>query len=414
MIRSRQSQLLLAWTFALTVIGYPLAGIAAAVLDLPSTAMSYPFRALVCAVALTLLLSEFRARSSGTLHPWLALFWALYVARLLWDMSAGPPDADAALLFFGLTTLIPVYGIVRAARRWDEILTARLVFILGSLISAAAILIESQGYAGDRSLTDMTGRLFLDTVNPITFGHAGVTTLIAAATLHFSGRSRVGTFTLLAGSALAIGCILLAASRGPVLALAVCALVVAVAQRRWSMAALPILVLLLALGTDGFELVSRFANIDEDDSALERLVLQANALEMFASSPILGSAYAEFLLNTYPHNMFIETAMALGIIGLVLIAGLIASGLYRMWRRLRIGMTLLPLLFVQYFIGFQFSGALWGSSSFWACLALLLALPVAGRPALVRMRSRRLPRPVPRLAGSFDPPPELQTSTSAV
>ena len=413
MIRSRRTQLLLAWTFALTVIGYPLAGIAAAVLDLPSAAMSYPFRALVCTLALALVLSEWRARSNGRLHPWLALFWALYVARLLWDIAAGPPDADAALFFFALTTLIPVYGIVRAAGRWDELLTARLVFMLGSLISAAAILIERQGYAADRSLTDMTGRLFLDTVNPITFGHAGVTTLIAAATLHFSGRSAVGRFTLLAGSALAIGCIVLAASRGPVLALAICAFVVAVAQRRWSLAALPILAVLAALSSDGFELVSRFADIDEDDSALERLVLQANALQMFADSPILGSAYAEFLLNTYPHNMFIETAMALGIVGLVLIAGLTAIGLSRMWKRVRVGMTLLPLLFVQYFIGFQFSGALWGSSSFWACLALLLALAVADRPVSGLARSRRLSRPVAPLAGSFDPRLAVQTSTAA-
>ena len=377
----------LAWVFGLTVIGYPVAGVLAVFAGLPSAGTSYPFRALVVVLAGAMFLRVGHVSRATRLHPWLAAFWAMYAMRLLWDMAVGTEGAGAALFFFLTTVLVPVGCMSRAARAWDEVAAARVVFLLGTFISASAIVLEVFGYAGDRSLTEATGRLFLDTVNPITFGHAGVSTLLAAAVLYYGRRSAISTVSLSIGAGLAVACIILAASRGPVVALAACAVAVAISQGRWTLVLILTLGILGAMWTGELDVVSRFYGLEDDASSLERLLLQANAIQMFSEHPLLGSAYAEFELNTYPHNMFIETAMALGIVGLASIIALTLISFGRAWAQLLAGRILLPLLFFQYFLGFQFSGSLWGSHAFWACTALLLS-----RPTQATWRRIRTPR----------------------
>lgn len=76
---------------------------------------------------------------------------------------------------------------------------------------------------------------------------------------------------------------------------------------------------------------------------------------------------------TYPHNLFIETAMALGVIGLVMLFALLAKSARAAFRLAADRKLLLPMLFAQYFVGAQLSGAIWGNSAFWAVTTLLVA-----------------------------------------
>ena len=397
----------LSWTFGLSVIGYPVAGLLAVFLGLPSTSTSFPFRALVVVMAtLTLAGNVNRAGKPGVPLP-LTLFWFAYTARLALDAALGVVGAADAMFFFVITVLIPAAALARAARGWDEMAAARIVFGFGVFICISAIVVEWNGFAGDRSLTEATGRLFLETVNPITFGHAGVSTLIAGLALYHDRRARFGVPVLVAGCALAVACTLMAASRGPVLALAICAIVFSIARRRWAVVlGLAAIATTVVVGSDLGD-AFRFGKLEEDESALERLLLQANALQMFFDHPVFGAAYAESTLNTYPHNMFVETAMALGIVGLSIFIYLNMGCLRRCWTQLRGGRLLLPLLFIQYFVGFQTSGSLWGSYGYWACAAVLLGLPGAARSlrpqAAEPQRRRRAASAAPWTTGQETP-----------
>jgi O-antigen ligase len=263
---------------------------------------------------------------------------------------------------------------------WDEAHVAKVLFYVGSAICGAGVALGLGFVATGRIMSDITTQLFLDTVNPITFSHTGVTTLLAAAALAYGKTRTVSRGTLILGTSLAVGCMVLAASRGPLVSLVACVVTAAFAQNRWTL-----LVLLAALGgavamsNADLELLERFErlrDLEADESSLERLLLQANALKMFEQSPIIGAAHAEFEMNTYPHNVFIETAMALGVVGLLPLIGMMLLCFWNSLRLLRQGQMLLPLLFIQYFVGFQFSGALWGSSAYWACTGLLLCASV--------------------------------------
>ncbi|MBC7483362.1 MAG: O-antigen ligase family protein [Rhizobacter sp.] len=323
-------------------------------------------------------------------HRWLLAFWALYGARLLWDgLIGGQPGVPEALVFYVLTVLLPCTALGLNAVRFDERRTVRLLVLLGGVVCIGAIVMNTFGLGQERSLGDITDRLYFEALNPISLGHAAATTLIAAmcATQHRQDKASL-LFTLTVAAAAGV-CIALSGSRGPTLALGVGALLFVAATGRWGWLALALLVFLpQALNSDA-ELWQRFLTVTEDNSALERLLLQENAIQQFLSHPLLGSAYVELEFKEYPHNVIIECAMALGVVGL----GILAATLWRAAKNAialtRGGRLLLPLLFTQYFVAAQFSGALWGSSALWACAALLVGLAHSAAP---QAASRRTPR----------------------
>jgi len=374
---------LLGWVFALTVVGYPVAGLLAVFFDMPSWGASYPFRVLILLLSGLLLGIAIRSQQTTPASRLMLFFWCLYAVRLAWDGVFGPPGAFAALLFFVVTIVIPVASSTLAARFWDERVAASAVFLTGSVVCVFGALLGTGVLATDRMYADVTTRLFLDTVNPISFGHTGASTIIAAIVLGSYQLSAFRLITLLAGVVAAVACIVVSASRGPMVALFAVAFFLAIARGR-----MMLLVVLVALSMGaiylGFELevLSRFQGIvgaDQDASALERLVLQSRALTMFLEHPIFGAAYAEWESNEYPHNLFIETAMALGIAGLIPVIALVFAAYASSWRQVKAGYLLLPLFFVQNFFAFQFSSALWGASAFWISISLVIAVQIGQR-----------------------------------
>ena len=365
------------WLLVAVVIGYPVAGLLASALDLNSVLASVPLRLLVLALSFSVWIGARRPKP----HPgtaWLAAFALFYLVRLLWDLTRGGLDgAGEALAFYGVTVLAPALALWGGAAALDQTKVVRLMFYIGSLICASAVLMHLLGVGQERSLSEATGRLSFEAINPITLGHAAATTLIAALCLLRQPLRAADAPLLPAGCAVAAAVLLLSASRGPVLCLAAGLLVYAAATRRWHWLLLMVAAMLPWLADPNGELWMRFASvsaIEEDWSALERLVLQTNALEQFLSNPFLGSAFVELELQTYPHNLFIETAMALGLVGLAVLLPLLWHVVRSAVAHVKAGQLLLPLLFVQYFVGAQLSGAIYGNAALWSTAAMLLGV----------------------------------------
>lgn len=373
---SRPGMRLTCTVIALTIVGYPLAGLVASALGLDSTVTSIPLRALVALVSALTVLHFVGAGHRFRLDWIILLFWWLYLLRLVFDLGSGQfEDVDIALLFFLATAMIPALAVMVGARGYDEALTARMLFVLGAVICAGSVLIDVLGIGDTASLTEVTGRLSFEVLNPITLGHVAATTLIAGLVLWRSPGLPGGRATLIAGAGAALACLLLAASRGPVLALMVALISYSILRGRWGRIFAGGLALLLIapmiLATQGVELVERFTNITSDLSARERLMIQGNALDQATASPIWGSAYTELVSGQYPHNLILESFMALGLVGLGLFVFICLRGGLQAAVRLRAGEVLLPLLLVQYFISAMFSGSIWGAGGLWVLLALL-------------------------------------------
>ena len=131
----------------------------------------------------------------------------------------------------------------------------------------------------------------------------------------------------------------------------------------------------LLVGLAGPEVLflSRFASMDVDPSSLQRLQIQYNALQQFFEHPVLGSAYIDVVTGEYPHNLFIDAAMSMGIIGLFSLALLLYRASLVAWNQLKHGQTLIPLLCVQFLVASQFSGSIWGSAQLFIVLSVLLS-----------------------------------------
>lgn len=370
----------LAWILALSVVGYPLAGLISAIGGVSSTLTSIPFRLAVIATAFVIVANAALLRTRFRPDYLLLLFWAVYTVRLTWDfVIAGIEGADTALVFFVATVVLPCVAVIVVARDFDERTAAWTLFVIGAAVSVLSVAMQLLGYGVSTALIEDTGRLSFEAVNPITLGHAGVTTMLAAlAAWRTAGPTpRV---VLLIGCGFAIACCVLAASRGPLLALGVALFVYAIVRRKWGWmlvaVALAAYFLPSLIADNSVELLARFSNLDQDESSLERLLIQANAIQAFVENPVLGSAYTETLTNNYPHNLLIESAMALGVVGLISFATLCLRGGWQALKSLRGGAILVPLLFIQYLVGAQLSGALYGASGFWLMATLLAALSV--------------------------------------
>lgn len=385
------------WLVALSFMGYPLLGTLVALTSFPSFVASVPVRLAVIFLSLSLLLSvrpneallfSMRRIPMTPVREALLLFWFVYVCRLIWDWQVVQmPEAGPALLFLSVVGLLPALALLGVAPRyWNANAFAKIAFCSGAATCAIAVAATLLGLAGERSLIEQTGRLAFDTVNSVTYGQVAVTTLLAGLVGWSDGvpRRSIVLTGVGAGAVAALVCLQLAASKGPVVALAVCILALGVfkPRYRWLLfALLPVFTVFLFFAYDS-NLGQRFSGVEDDLSTIERRDLLTNAIAQFLEHPIFGNAFVETEMQTYPHNPFVEAAMATGVIGALLYALVVIICAWRLIGLLaRKGRVLLALVALQYLVEAHISGSLWASGSLWICLAMIIAMTSHERPA---------------------------------
>jgi hypothetical protein len=357
--------------FSLGLFGFPIVATIIAVLGVDSRALSIPFRLLIAFLALLLILG--RGRWQAT--PWhllLLWIWLCYAARLFYDaFFAGIEGTAYSLLMFLSTCVIPAIALWKAPQiRFDSLARAgAVVATIGCLASLAGV---SLGLFGQADITETTGRLSTEVLNPITLGHLAVSGLLCMLVLFRTVNLPARLLILLTVPALAY-CLLQTGSKGPALAFAVCSLLWAV--RRGYYGALVLIaapVLAMSFLIEGNALADRIAGGGEDLSTLERVLLLQNSLLQIQASPIVGSASVEFVSGFYPHNIFVEAALAMGVPMAIAFVALVARGATIAWRAIGGERAVLGLLFIQSLISGLTSEALFGAATFWVTLVLLL------------------------------------------
>jgi hypothetical protein len=126
----------------------------------------------------------------------------------------------------------------------------------------------------------------------------------------------------------------------------------------------------------------------DDESTLDRIVLLNDSFTQIEGSPIIGSAFVELKSGFYPHNVFVEAALAMGIPGALLFMALMTFGAWKAWRSLGTDEALLGLLFFAGLFAATISGALFGAITLWIPIAMLSGSPRAQRGA--RGRTSRM------------------------
>ncbi len=360
--------------------------------------------ALIAAIGVTLALTRnkfFTATTSYGLNA-ILLFWVVYAVRITHDLSTG--------VVFGLNSSVVVYGFAFGAILLPILLVMcyqhlldplkieracyHLIF-LGGIAIVALFVLRSETVTLDilsargsiRAEGDDTGAL----INPITVSYYGALLVVFSLYRAVYGRLNL-VFALVAG---AVGLILIAvgASRGPVLNLIICILVVValkIHDARYKVYAglkyvafgiCGAFVIFLGLrnniDTDKIYLITRltqFAEARKTQQLEYRDYQRMFAVEDFKDSPFIGKQFVGTWDNFYPHNIIIEVPMALGVVGIVLalavIFGCLISVRYILVNHLT-NYYIYLVAFCPALLSGLVSGALFQAIEIWCFLTLI-------------------------------------------
>lgn len=337
---------------AILAFSYPLTTVILLVLQVPLNALSmfnYGIKGLITAVfGLALAFSVAKRHSINPgLMPLLLLF-GIYGIRLLYDvvgLDIIPPLSSAGyilLYFFGLTVL-PVISIAFSFEADDmEILHKWLFWSL--ILTNVALLyyvLESGDLAAENTLAyrfQVSGQDDATSVlNPITISLMGSVLLLFvigrfAAFSRMSPLSQVGHLLVFA---IGLANMLLGGSRGPVVAFVFGLIFVAASALKGSSGRIgqfkirPRVWVYLGLMIAGGLMIALYSDLtiaafdrfrtmfDGSGSRIieERDYIAAAAWDDFTKSPVIGYSYITMNGTALAHNVFLESFMALGVIG---------------------------------------------------------------------------------------------------
>lgn len=381
--------------FALSLFGYPLVAAISEYLGVPSRPFTMTFYGVVLALALFTVVSF--AVHTGTLSLnafWLVwwLFWCLYLSRILIDLTFNAealkrPVEEYLLYTIGICILPPL-ALSFKEGPWQRSSTVDKVMFLGALgLTVNLWIIYTQ-----QELTSLTQffsmRAETGTLNPITLGQMAVSVLILVVWRAVSGvvldiwtKSLLAFYTLLS----ALG-LIASGSRGPLFALSACLVALLfLAQNRRKLAYLFLFGVLVAVtvvpltnSTDIY-LIERISSSAFEDS--ERMILLFQGYDLFLQNPVAGGGIEP--LDTYPHNIILESFMVFGVVSGCLFLFLFTFGLIAAFklRRFSASSTWLSVLFIQYAVVAMVSGAIYLNWGFW-----LLTAAVVGELGRARLR----------------------------
>jgi hypothetical protein len=384
-----------ALTFALSAAGYPLVAVVGLAAGYPSRQISIGLRALIVALACWVC---WRASVQGKWYrgAWLlplAGFWTIYIGRLLADTAVFPATLGKAYSeywLFGIgACFVPMLACLVLPSRATLRLAHRVTWVLMFAATSAVLLSNVLNPALQFQFAYDTGRFALENLDPISFGHLGVSLALLSAHGLVDRSRGIPRVLLVMGGLVGLLGTALSASRGPMISLVAGALVLAfvgfgAASGIRTLALIAGVSALVVWGGNvierelGFRAVSRVASREgllQDEAADYRVVAARDAWRQFADHPLLGSSLDERNSANYPHNVLLESFMAGGVFAGTLFALILGGVLLRglQFARARPATAWIVLLLVQYVVAAQFSGALYTNALMWITIGLTLS-----------------------------------------
>ena len=364
------------WLVSLVILGYPLSAFIVGLSGVSSRDITIPYRVLVFSLAISLLFFFRTHPLRKQLDGLVIIFLLLYLARLSYDwLFAENLYAFDSLVFY-LVSLVAISVCVWLAvdRSFNDVSFARRLLIFCILFLAAYYF---SWYIGATIVHSQ--RASLAALNPISLGHAASSVIICAIFIIDARIKLRWKMVSLISLATAAPILLQAGSRGPVIALFVTIIWFMVTKISRSVYLLPLMIIaMFFVSAENFavhRIIALFGGINELDIAgLARLEYQKLAFIAFFEQPVLGKHFLDPLLGvgSYPHNLFIETAMSMGSVGLFLLFWILLRVSKRIIASVNSTHPLITMFFVYYFLAAMFSGAIWGGDKVFLLMGLIL------------------------------------------
>lgn len=383
------------YTFVLVfgLSGFELAAAISSLLSTISTPISIFVRATVALAAGLLFLLRFNSGiivKSQFAGP-LLIFWGCYFLRLLYASYEEGLMFDLSYYWVWAVGACALPAMALAFCPPKSISGSRLYGRLYAAVAVASVLAASNATSLEYNVVDElvdTGRLQLESLNPILLGHLGASLLILSiwgVITPSLKRSWQRKLLSLALGALGGFMMIAANSRGPVVSAIAClAFVVLASQGKKRIVGLIVMLTMLALFAPlskvlednfGFTTYTRIFGQSqlEEGNTQDRLSRFAAAWDGFLANPLLGSSLEEPVFGGYPHNIFVEAFMTTGVVGgtaMIALSLLLLVQAFRIYTR-HSAFGWVSLLFVQHLISANFSGSIYTVNYFWVASGLV-------------------------------------------
>lgn len=357
---------------ALSMLGYPIAGSMAQIFSVESTVFSYPFRGLIAGLSVALIVSGI-VMGHFRLPLLIGLFLVAYLIRMAWDYNFSLlPNAGRDMLFYISSVLLPTLAMCTAHLYYEE-RNASLMFLPVGVVACVFIIYAIYLNSSLTSELSLTQRNYFEALNPITISYTGMLTAVAAFTAFQFLPTGQRWLIVIPAVAIGLTAFLLGGSRGPVIGASLFFGLYAIVRQKaflgFSILAGLVVIILLASTTD-IAVFQRFMDIQNDISVLQRLDYQMLSWQAAVENPLFGSAYLELTTLTYPHNLVIESAMALGFFGAALMLVLQITLFRDLLTLMRAELILLPMIGTTALANAWISGSLPASRDFYMCVVL--------------------------------------------
>lgn len=370
------------WIISLIIIGYPLTALIGSITNTDNRTSSISFRLIVISLVCIIILLSTKKTLATRLYKPILLFYSLYLVRILYDLSYGNNIfAYAALEYFIVTVVLPSVGAwLSIDENFQGEKLAKLLLMLGCLFLLGYALASQSGYLVNLTQTDDEQRLGLTALNPISLAQSASIITIVSVHLLINNPTKILKIISLLALLFAIPILIQAASRGPIVSLIVVFVWLIFSKFKQIIYIIPLLATLyLFIDFDSYAInrvTELFKGVDNfDQTAMERLDLQASALRDLVENPLFGKHFLDpswGTLGNYPHNLFIESGMALGFSGLFIFIFLVFKSLKKITTTAKNQYNLIALLFMYFLFSSLFSGSIWASDKLFMLIGILL------------------------------------------
>lgn len=321
-------------------------------------------------------------------------FWGFYLIKTIYSYYFYDFDEKVIHWYYkiylwillGVLPTLALLSIDYTHFDWKRLTKVIFLFYFGFVLLNFAV-----GFPIDRFGRSMG----ITTLYPVAFGNVGATLAMLSFFYFFKEKPGPNYIYYIIAFILGNAVIYFSGSRNPVLSLTILMLLILLLFKKYKFLLALILVGLISLipiyylgmHYEGYKHHPAFfyrlhQAIFEGNSA-DRDVLYKNSLLLFIEKPIFGHRIL-FKDGFYPHNNFVEIAMSMGVVGLVVyflylikITSKIKS-VIRNYSKYQ-AQVIIVLLFLHNFIYILTSGAIYTNLDFWYFSALILGMSVLKR-----------------------------------
>lgn len=373
------------------LLGYPLFSLfSTIIIGEQNTTLSIVYRVVVCIYCFFCYFNLKKYKKTNLLYLIFFIF-ILYTLRLVYDWQVYASDDSQKHIFFflGIVVIPSVISSLAGLHPQDDEKLAKLCATWGLLFCIGINVSRVLGLTFNRyeQLGGQSSRLELSGLNPISLGYAGYISFFATlivATKYSDGIKKMFWFSAMLPC---MAVIIFSNSRSPILGIFLGMLFVYSKNiNRLIPIALStgfIALIIISFFPDEItNITNRFYKDGELANDESRELLRQLAFDGFINSPVIGSYHVEPVSGSYPHNIFFDTAMSLGILGLAPLIIILINVAIRFINFFGNDYPFISVVLIGMFLGANTSGTLWAYDGLFMTLALCLVANKYGKAHL--------------------------------